>query len=200
VSKAKIRRLYENDANGIIDEDLIEEVASLLYLRILSILQVKEAKEGRVKCPRCAERGAETVIPRDGGREMTLVCPVCGWRMTWAEYQKTYKRKQLHHGGALPAFENYLRQYDAAKTPRERLLAIDRVIHEFHYWLVQEGMKVPTRAAAVNLIEGRLTDVVLFLDELTYGDRGEPELRASHEAWRDRLKLTFFGKAREEDE
>jgi hypothetical protein len=55
------------------------------------------------------------------------------------------------------------------------MLTIDRLIHAFHYSLRQQP-DLPTRPVGVNLIAGKVTDVVLFLDELTYGDRTPPEV------------------------
>jgi len=46
--------------------------------------------------------------------------------------------------------------------PSEKMIAIDRVIHEFHY-SIKELPDLPTRLACVNLIEGRLTSVLKFL-------------------------------------
>ena len=67
VSPAKIRRLYETDARGIIDEELIEEVGFGLYSRCLSIVIATEAHAGRLQCPRC-----DTIIPHQGKRDALL--------------------------------------------------------------------------------------------------------------------------------
>jgi len=56
--------------------------------------------------------------------------------------------------------------FDAACTPQAKRLAIDRTTHAFHYSLYAQP-DLPTRPAGVNLIEGKLTDVVQFLDELS---------------------------------
>ena len=61
------------------------------------------------------------------------------------------------------------------------MLAIDRLIHEFHYSL-RADPSMPTRPAAVNLIEGRLTDIVPFLDALSAGAI-TPEMVATRRAW-----------------
>ena len=39
----------------------------------------------------------------------------------------------------------------------------------------------------MNLIKGKLTDVVAFLDELTYDGSAVPEMLATREAWRRNL-------------
>jgi len=53
VPNAKIQRLYGSDANGILDEELVDEVGWALWSRYDSILQVTEAHYGRVICPAC---------------------------------------------------------------------------------------------------------------------------------------------------
>jgi len=40
VSKEKIRRLYESDASGLRDDELLDDVGITLYLRCKSILTV----------------------------------------------------------------------------------------------------------------------------------------------------------------
>jgi hypothetical protein len=100
----------------------------------------------------------------------------------------TFKRKQLNPGGAVSAFETYVRYFEAARTPKEKLLAIDRLIHEFHYSLRRQP-DLPTRAVGVNLIQGKLADVVQFLDELTYGEETTSGLLERRENWRRNLDL-----------
>ena len=176
VSKRRIRQLYLKASEGIIDEELIDDVGYALYLRCQAILTVKEAREVRVACPRCEREGNTTLIPRQhGALNELLICPACSWQITWMEYLKTFKRRQLHSGGAVPAFQSFIQSFDRARDHRQKLIAIDRVIHEFHYSLRKEP-DLPTRAAAVNLIDGRLSDVMAFLDSLTYGDASIPEM------------------------
>ena len=175
VPQDKVRRLYESDARGLLDEELVDEVGYGLYGRCRSILRATEAGEGRVTCPRCGG-----VIVREGSEKTTVIhCEACGWQTTWGAYHKTYQGKQLHGGGAVEAFRTFLTQFDAARTARERLIAIDRLIHAWHWEQVQN----PTRPAGANLIEGRLGDVVAFLDALSYGDVGTPGMGAKREDW-----------------
>jgi hypothetical protein len=191
VPQHKIRRLYEANAAGIDDEDLIDEVGITLLVRCRDILTIHAARQGRVRCPRCQRQHRETTIERDRGRggdprDEVLTCPVCGWTITWGAYAATTKRKQLNPGGAVSAFRAYVDAYEAARTSREKMLAIDRLIHEFHYSL-KNRPGLPTRPAAVNLIQGRMTAVEAFLDELAYGTGAAPQLRANRRAWRENL-------------
>ena len=187
VPKHKIRRLYKSAAAGLLDEELLDDVGITLLLRCRDILTIRDATRGRVRCPRCARQGEETIILRrstDGDpRDVVLRCRKCGWHVTWGEYFLSYRRKQLSSGGATGAFETYIRDYEAARSPRDRMLAVDQLIHEFHFSLRHQ----PTRAAGVNLIQGRLTDVVQFLDELTYGDQIPKVMKQTREVWRERM-------------
>jgi hypothetical protein len=197
LSKAKLRRLYQADAQGIVDRDLLDDVGITLLLRCQAILDVAEARKGRVKCPRCARADSlasktdarEPVViqrhPTPGdARDELLTCPACGWQITWGEYAKSYTRKQLHIGGAGPFFREYVRRYPAARTPQQKMLAIDRLIHQFHYSLRSEP-DLPTRSVGPNLIQGKLGDVLLFLDELTYGPGSTEGLAAMRREWED---------------
>ena len=183
VSRERIRRLYQSEAQGLLDEELLDEVGIALYLRCISILQVEDARHGRVHCPRCDRFGRETLIARNTGElDQEMRCPECGWMLTWGEYTKSYKRRQLNLGGAGEAFHSYVESYGQATTPRVKMLLVDQLIHAFHYSL-RNAPDLPTRAACVNLIEGRLRDVERLLDGLAYGDGSRPELLANRKRW-----------------
>ena len=100
VPRYKILRLYENDALGLLDEELVDEVAYGFYARCRSILEVTEAAWGRIRCPAC---GA-TVMRESSDRAAKLLCAGCGWSVEWGRYQDTFHRRQLVGGGATPFF------------------------------------------------------------------------------------------------
>ncbi len=109
VPQRKIRRLYETDAKGIYDEDLIDEVGYGLLARCESFIRANRARAGEVPCPECGQ------IVR---REEVLRCP-CGWELRWADYFKTIQHKQL--SGAEPVleqFRDFVKAFPAARTPR----------------------------------------------------------------------------------
>ena len=164
VASHHLRRLYEADAAGLPDEELVDEVGLGLYDRCVSILEVTAAVRGRAKCHRCGG-----IILHQVGRDEELVCERCGWRTTRTAYRKSYKGKQLFGGAAIKAFEEFVKRYPGARTYSEKMLLIDALIHEFHWNLIR-GFAEPqaTRPAAANLIEcAGLQEVVAFLDELS---------------------------------
>ncbi len=96
VNPILIRRLYQTDARGIVDEELIDAVGFALYARCESILQATEAHAGHIICPECG-----TLVKRDGGpwlKDAILECAQCGWQVPWEEYFKTYQHKHLVGG------------------------------------------------------------------------------------------------------
>lgn len=165
VKQDKLRRLYESDARGIRDDDLLNEVAFGLYLRCTSILEVTAAVKGRVKCHGCA-----AIITH--AREDHLRCPACGWEAAWKDYQHSYQAKQLFGGAALPFFEAYVAHFNITGAYQDKLLAIDELIHQFHwYHKANQALPEAVRPAAANLIEGKgMVAVLAFLDALSYGE------------------------------
>ncbi len=182
VSQSLIRRLYETDARGIVDQDQVDAVGIGLYARCQSILALTDAYCGRVHCPECAS----VVITQIEGRlnDSPIRCR-CGWETTWLEYKKTTSRdKLLRAGNAEPVFRDFVASYRRATRPRERMVLIDSLLHEFH--TSRRGESGP---AAVNVIEGSRDSIVAMLDGLFASEN-----RASTEArWRARLASSAYG-------
>jgi hypothetical protein len=170
-----IRRLYENDAVGIRDEDLLNEVGWGLLARCESFITAVEASHGRIRCPDCS-----ATVLHDGRPESMLHCANCGWEVAWRAYQHTFQHKQLSGAGeVLALFQNFVDRFPATQDSKEKLLLIDGLLHGFH-WNLRFGK---TRAAGVNLIEGNHQDVVDFLDSLSFGPSSTPGIQQSHEEW-----------------
>jgi hypothetical protein len=179
VPQQLIRRLYTLDAKGLVEASLIDEVGYAMYARCESIRVATEAHAGRAMCFRC--RGTverRTASWRTWTKDEPLEC-LCGWRTTWGDYQKSYQRKQLHGGQAYPNFVEFLERWPNARSTRDKMLAIDRLIHSAHV-SARFGF---CRPAGVNLIEGTMHQVLDFLDELAYSDLSTPGLREKRDEW-----------------
>jgi len=179
--KSLIRKLYENDAQGIYDEELIDKVGFRLYARCQSFLMAVEAFHGNAACPIC-----ETKIRHDKTREFLLECHTCNWELSWEAYFSTIQHKQL--SGAQPVLElfaGFVALYPQMESPQAKMVAIDHLIHGFHYFYKTNK---PTRPVAVNLIKGRLTDVIEFLDRLTYSNSSTPGLQDEQYLWHVNLQ------------
>ncbi len=165
VQQQLIRRLYTLDAQGIQDDELVNEAGYAMYARCESIRIATEAHFGRATCPTC-----HSVIQRAGWSKDELLVCACGWQLTWGEYHKSYQRKQLVGGKAFPFFTEFLESWPRQRTYRDKLLAIDRLIHALHVDL-KHGF---ARPGAVNLIECTMREALSLLHELAYGDLSTP--------------------------
>ena len=188
VNPSRIRRLYETDARGIVDEELIDEVGYALYARCRSILRATEAQHGRVTCPQCEhviDRGARDFASRD----QRISCERCGWHVIWRDYLKTYQDKHLVGGGATELHRAHIAQFDRARTPQQKMLAIDRLIHTFHWELKNR----PGRSAARELIYAKnAQELIDFLDSLTLGTHSTPGLQQQRANWEAKLERSIW--------
>jgi hypothetical protein len=178
VQPGLIKRLYRTDARGIVDEELIDKVGYALLDRCETIRRVTERR-----CPQCAQK-LEGIWR--GPRERTISCPACGWESTWAAYHSSYKRRRIHGGRAYPFFLKFLADFPKCRTPQEKMLAIDRLIHAVH----EGAEKIWTSPAASNLIEGKRAEVVAFLDRLAYGDQTGTAREGVREDYRERMAVS----------
>lgn len=191
IPKSKLRMLYAGYAAGMPDLTLLDDVGILLLMRCQDIVSVEEAKGGLVTCPDCRDAGRDTKIKREFGNSHSrtaeievLDCSVCGWHMTWEDYSRSFRRRQLNSGGALDAFKRFVWEYPKAKTSDEKMRLIDGLIHEFHYSL-KASPATPTRSVGPNLIDAKLSDVMIFLNELTYGGNLSDDI---HKTWQENAR------------
>ena len=193
VSKPKIQRLYTSDANGIINEELIDEVGWALWSRCDSILTVIAAHYGRVVCPTCGaviQRKEGKVFPfgdhaTPWNEEDVIQCGSCTWNLPWKMYHQTYRGKQLFGGNAVMFFETYHKAFPQTSEPNVKMLLIDQLIHAFHLGLTETELGRPVGA---NLIEGALKEVIFFLDGLTNGPASAAGIEDSHDVWHRNLE------------
>jgi hypothetical protein len=162
VRMEKIRRIYQNDARGILDEELLDDVGITLYCRCESILDASDAALGKVHCPSCA-----TVIIRGSTNPRQRIRCECGWTIRWIDYQKTYQHKDLWGGGFADAMREFIARWESRPSAREKMLLIDRLIHLWHWQSSNE--RGATRPAAPTFIEGSRKAVIAFLNELSTG-------------------------------
>ena len=175
VPQHKIRQFYLNDANGIYDKELIDDVGYALLARCESFLIANDAAQGKVICPICS-----TTILHTAKNEEVLRCEKCGWEILWKEYFGTFQHKQLY--GAEPVlelFRDFVKLFPSASAVQEKVLLIDTLIHGYH-WNQKYGY---TRPVAINLIEGKLADVITFLDGLAYGPENTEGIQATYDEW-----------------
>jgi hypothetical protein len=175
---SKIHRLYNLDAQGIYDEELIDDIGYALMARCESFIHANQATRGEAICPLCQNR-----VEHHFENNEILTCGKCGWQATWKDYFGTIQHKQL--SGAEPVlvfFAEYIETYPKARTPQEKMFRIDRLLHGFHYASIHH-QNTPTRPVAINLIDGRLNEVIEFLERLTFGERSSPGVAENRAEW-----------------
>jgi hypothetical protein len=185
VRPERILRLYEEEAAGRLDEELLLDVGWALLARCGSIVLVND---GQVLCPECrtvfkVERTyrerAKGEPPEDPERAVPCPGPGCGWGTTVGAWGESWRHRELHAGWGLPSIRAFAERYPLAATPPERMLLIDQLLHAFHHDLRNSG---PHRTVAHNLIEGSHQQALALLDALAM-DTAAPERRSVREAW-----------------
>lgn len=171
-----IERLYEKDAQGIIDEELINEVGYALLARVESILVVTHGLGDRPICPRCRNR-----MDREGD---VIRCAPCNWSTSFTAFRKSHNKKRLVAGGMLPFFEAFLDDFTKARDPRMKMRFIDILIHRLHGEYEQAGR----RSGAINVIGGKPQHVLELLDRLAGYRRPELASEKEHEAWVNKVR------------
>ncbi len=179
IPRQKIAELYAKDAQGIRDEELINEVGIGLLVRIESIFQARDANNGLARCPHC-QRGLE----HNFDKEFLLRCESCNWELTWAEYQKSFRGKHLIASGMTAFLKEYVQKYRVARSVQEKMILIDTLIHRYH-WELEGGL---TRPGATDLIGGRQHEIIDFLNKLSYGEKSSPEILANRAEWIQKVK------------
>ncbi len=179
VSREKIRRLYEGEGRGLLDTELLEDVGISLLLRCESILMVSTS---RVRCPECGTEfhlESETLRRNRDDRYFCLG-EDCSWEITWGEYHSSWTKRRLYGGKALSAFRCYVKAYPQADTPARKMIAVDQLLHAFH-WDLQAA--APNRLAADNLIDGNHSQVLQLLDDLSGASDSQDE------KWHETMKV-----------
>lgn len=179
VSKSLIARLYQRDAIGVVDDELIAEVGYALLMRCEGCLQGGRAREGEAPCPNC-----NNIIEHDGmTRSRKLECPACGWSGFWKEYKRWYRSTWLGVGGLEPFVREFVATFPKVRDARHRMILIDQLIHRIHDDLVafvrqiDDQLQVGGRPLAMYLIAvNNYDDARDFLDGLSYSDRSTPQV------------------------
>ncbi len=166
VARRTIQRLYESDAQGLLNEELLNNVLYLIFARVSDMFEVREAQQfGRVNC-----RGCGALVPEPfemGGhkKDKPLICTRCGWQTTCGEFYESYTGKDLLPGSRADLFQEFLERFPTARSPQEKMLLLDWLVHAFH---VHSG--VSGRLVAMNVIQGSREQLRELLATLAAGD------------------------------
>lgn len=170
-SRNDIVRLYQGEARGMVDEELLDEVGYTFYMRCTQAKQARDLMEqGRILCLHCgAVLDAECI--RVGGytpfskNNLPVNCG-CGYSYTYREYRRSCNAANMPGGRAAPIFERFAKKWPGCRDAAQKMLLIDWLIHECHVSLMS-GEK--GRSVCVNLIEGTKTQIADLILKLAYG-------------------------------
>jgi len=157
VSRQDLRRLYKSDAEGMPDEELLENIGLELYVRCREAKEIYGLMERyRIKCLHCGG-----VLGGPG----ILVCG-CGREYTYQAYRKGFRENNMPRGAASAVFDQFLKDWMAARSAQEKMLRIDGLIHAFHIAAVSGAQGRPV---GVNLIQGTKKQIVELIEALAGG-------------------------------
>ena len=88
VQKSKIKQLNDLDAKGVYDNEFLDEVGFNLHFRFQSFISACQTTAVKVSCPVCDKK-----IHHDCDKQKLLICPKCGWQLTWGVYFATIQHK-----------------------------------------------------------------------------------------------------------
>jgi ribosomal protein L37AE/L43A len=184
VDPQKIRRLYESDAQGMLDEDLLNDVGYGIYVCCRESVELGEAARGSVKCRNCGQTIVRRLVDGRFDDSEILKCRACGWEIWCGDYHKSLLRKAPSRPyEPMQVFESFVERWPLARSPREKLLLIDRLIHEWHIHYRAVGWPLGTtvvRATARQMVE--------LLEGLAYGAGTTDGLDQTKKVWRGRLE------------
>jgi hypothetical protein len=159
VPRQKLQRLYESDAKGILNNELLEDVGYTIYARCLQSRDERRLIDtGKLKCHNCG-----SILSYNSG----LMCCPCGYQYIFKDYMKSFRRCNMPTGGAAHIFNEFIEKWPLAKDSVEKMRLIDWLIHEFHI-NIRSGVK--GRPVGINLIQGTKVQVAQLILSLAYGN------------------------------
>lgn len=171
VAPQKARRLFAGDAQGRLDEELLDDVAFGLYSRCASLLEAGGLDPAQVAPPRV--RG---VVQRPAEWEGFVKRQRYTWEITWQDDFEAYHRRPLDAGGDVEVMAYYVSRLPLARSPREKMLLVNRLLYECAHSL-RTPAPPDAPPLALRLLQGTRDSVRAALDELFFGsgDSGNDE-------------------------
>jgi hypothetical protein len=160
-----IQLLYERDGQGIVDDELLDKVGYRLYDRCCDSIAVSESVTGNFICLACRMKATL--------RDDVIRCDACRWTCSLNDFRSAWRHLELNADTTF--MKIFVRSWMAARSAREKMIAINDVIHRWHHETKLAEKGAVGRPVGVNLIEGSRKQVIAFLDRLTDG--------ADHERW-----------------
>jgi len=156
-SRRDLLRLYQGEAKGLIDEDLLDEIGYTFYTRCK---QSKDTlpllNQGQILCHHCG------IVLKSSGYASITRCE-CGYCYTYREYRRSFNTNNMPAHRAQPIFDVFVDKWPRCRDVKEKMMLIDWLIHECHVTLMS-GEK--GRSVCINLIDGTLAQLRELLEML----------------------------------
>lgn len=161
VALKDINKLYQGEAKGLIDEELLEDVGLTFYIRCKQAIEVRELIDnGQMMCLQCG-----AVLPKKDYKEV-VNCD-CGYSYTFREYRRSCTSANMPGGRATEIFEYFTQKWPHSKETVQKMMLIDWLIHQCHI-TIMSGAK--GRSVCVNLLEGTQKQIYDLINKLAYGE------------------------------
>lgn len=155
----KLRRLYRSSACGMMDQDLLDDVGILLYMRCQQgIEEYALLRSGRLKCHHCG-----AVLSKEDG---LMVCG-CGYQYTFQAYNNSFNDHHMPGGNATHIFAEFVEKWPDTQTDSAKMTLIDWMVHQCHISMAS-GLRL--RSVLKNLIDAPQRTAEKLVLELAYGD------------------------------
>ena len=161
VPREKLKRLYESDAKGMLNSNLLDDVGYTIYARCLQSQEVWDLMEaGKIKCHNCSN-----IL----NYSPALITCSCGHQYLYKDYRRSFRANNMPTGGAAHIFNKFISDWPRMQSDAEKMRLIDWLVHEFHINLLS-GNK--GRFVGINLIQGTKSQIKELILNLAYGDGG----------------------------
>jgi hypothetical protein len=155
VSRNDLRRLYQSNAAGRTDTELLEEIGATIAVRCMQAKHIYDLMEqGKILCTSCGE-----ILSGRG----VLTCG-CGLNYTYHAYRKAFREDNMPRGAASRTFDLFVADWENTRTMESKMRLIDNLIHAFHIAAISGKQGRPV---GVNLISGTKTQVIALIEELS---------------------------------
>lgn len=159
LSPAKLRKLYRSFANGALDQELLDDVGILFYLRCCQGIEEYDLiSSDKLKCHHCG-----AILFKQEG----LVLCTCGYQYTFEAYINSIKSHRMPGGNGFHIFKEYIEKWPRARTESEKMNLIDWMVHQCH---ISMSSGLPLRSVLKNLIDAPQKTAEKLVMELAYGN------------------------------
>ncbi len=165
-SRNDLLRLYQGEAKGMLDEELLDEIGFTFYARCKQAHDARNCMEkGNILCLNCG-----AVVKANHTYDNQPMYCECGYSYTYREYRRSYMAVNMPGNRATPIFESFEQKWPGCQDATQKMLLIDWLIHECHVTIMSGEMG---KSVCENLIEGTRKQITDLIIKLAYAVEGE---------------------------